>query len=163
MKIDLIGLNSNHLKEIIIDDSYKFSDEKIKEADLLDLSSVKINGRIYKDSLGDYIIDVMIEGIMTLPCAITLKPVKHEFKVNVCDNLYTLLTEIDENTKKVENSIDILPIIWENILMEIPIKVVSEGARDKKIEGDGWRLITDEKRENINPEFQKLSKLFEEK
>jgi len=160
MKIDLIGLNSNHLKEIIIDDSYKFSDEKIKEADLLDLSSVKINGRIYKDSLGDYIIDVMIEGIMTLPCAITLKPVKHEFKVNVCDNLYTLLTEIDENTKKVENSIDILPIIWENILMEIPMKVVSDDAQLSNLEGNGWKLITDKEEKKINPALASLNDLL---
>ena len=160
MKIDLIGLNSNHLKEIIIDDSYKFSNEKIKEADLLDLSSVKINGRIYKDSLGDYIIDVMIEGIMTLPCAITLKPVKHEFKVNVCDNLYTLLTEIDENTKKVENSIDILPIIWENILMEIPMKVVSDDAQLSNLEGNGWKLITDKEEKKINPALASLNDLL---
>ena len=47
--------------------------------------------------------------------------------------------------------------------MEIPMKVVSEEAKDIELKGDGWRLITDEKRENINPEFQKLNKLFEEK
>ena len=73
------------------------------------------------------------------------------------------MEEIEENDKKIENSIDILPIIWENILMEIPMKVVSEEAKDIELKGDGWRLITDEKRENINPEFQKLNKLFEEK
>ena len=47
--------------------------------------------------------------------------------------------------------------------MEIPMKVVSEKAKNIKLEGDGWRLITDETRGNINPEFQKLSQLFEEK
>ena len=71
-----------------------------------------INGRIYKDSLGDYIIDVMIEGIMTLPCAITLKPVKHEFKVNVCDNpIESVARGIakvikDDNYKSVAYSIE---------------------------------------------------------
>ena len=28
--------------------------------------------------------------------------------------------------------------------MEIPMRVVSEGAEDLKFEGDGWKLITDE-------------------
>ena len=100
---------------------------------------------------------------MVLPCAITLEPVNYPFSVKISGNLEEMLEEINENSKKIENSIDIFPIIWENILMEIPMKVVSEKAKDIKLEGDGWRLITDEKREEINPEFAKLNQLFEEK
>ena len=71
------------------------------------------------------------------------------------------MEEINENSQKIENSIDIFPIIWENILMEIPMKVVSEKAKNLKLEGDGWKLITDEKKEEINPEFEKLNQLLE--
>ena len=35
------------------------------------------------------------------------------------------------------NTLDIFPIIWENILMEIPMKVVSEKAKDFKINIEG--------------------------
>ncbi len=163
MIIDLTRLKSGIDKEILIDEVYSFDKDYIKGTDLLELNNVKIRGKISKDSLNNLLINLDLEGVMVLPCAITLKPVNREFNIKIDGNLEEILKEIEENDKKIENSIDILPIIWENILMEIPIKVVSEDARNITLEGDGWRLITDEKRENINPEFQKLSKLFEEK
>ena len=42
------------------------------------------------------------------------------------------------------NTLDIFPIIWENILMEIPMRVVSDEAKDIKLSGDGWKLVTEE-------------------
>ena len=63
--------------------------------------------------------------------------------------------------KNIENSIDILPIIWENILIEIPMRVVSEGAEDLSLHGDGWELITEEKpKQEHNPELEKLKELL---
>lgn len=163
MIIDLTRLKSGIDKEIIIDEIYSFDKEYISNTDLLELNNIEINGNITKDSLNNLIINLTIQGIMVLPCSITLKPVNRNFNIEISGNLEEIMEEIEENDKKIENSIDILPIIWENILMEIPMKVVSEEAKDIELKGDGWRLITDEKRENINPEFQKLNKLFEEK
>ena len=163
MEIDITKLKSDILSSIDIDLTYSFSKEQLEGTDLLKLDDVKINGNISKDSINEYTIDVDVEGVMVLPCAITLEPVDYPFNVKINGNLEEMLEEINENSKKIENSIDIFPIIWENILMEIPMKVVSEKAKDIKLEGDGWRLITDEKREEINPEFAKLSQLFEEK
>ena len=163
MEIDITKLKSDIEHSIDIDLTYSFSKEEIEGTDLLKLDDVKILGIISKDSMNEYTIDVDVTGIMVLPCAITLEPVDYPFNVKINGNLEEMLEEINENSKKIENSIDIFPIIWENILMEIPMKVVSEKARDIKLEGDGWKLITDEDRGNINPEFQKLSQLFEEK
>ena len=163
MDIDITKLKSDIDDSISIDLTYSFSKEQLEGTDLLKLDDVKIKGKIYKDSINEYIIDVDVNGIMVLPCAITLDPVDYPFNVKINGNLEEMLQEINENSKKIENSIDIFPIIWENILMEIPMKVVSEKAKNIKLEGDGWRLITDETRGNINPEFQKLSQLFEEK
>ena len=163
MEIDITKLKSDILSSIDIDLTYSFSKEQLEGTDLLKLDDVKINGIISKDSINEYTIDVDVEGVMVLPCAITLEPVDYPFNVKINGNLEEMLEEINENSKKIENSIDIFPIIWENILMEIPMKVVSEKAKDIKLEGDGWRLVTEEDRGNINPEFQKLSQLFEEK
>ena len=57
-----------------------------------------------------------------------------------------ILEEIGENVKNNQNTIDILPIIWENILMEIPMRVVSEEARNSDINmsADGWKFVTEE-------------------
>ena len=61
--------------------------------------------------------------------------------------------------KKNQNTIDILPIIWENILMEIPIRVVGDKNQSLQMEGDGWKLITEEEKK-LNPELQKLKDLL---
>ena len=163
MEIDITRLKSGIDDFIDVDLNYSFSKEELEGTDLLELNDVKIKGMITKDTLENYSADLSVEGIMVLPCAITLKPVNYPFSVKIEGNLEEMLQEINENSKKIENSIDIFPIIWENILMEIPMKVVSEEAKNIKLEGDGWKLITDEKREEINPEFAKLSQLFEEK
>lgn len=163
MEIDITRLKSDIDEFIDVDLDYSFSKEELEGTDLLELNNVKIKGIISKDTLDNYSIDLNVDGVMVLPCAITLEPVNYPFSVKISGNLEEMLEEINENSKKIENSIDIFPIIWENILMEIPMKVVSEKAKDIKLEGDGWRLITDEKREEINPEFAKLNQLFEEK
>ena len=70
-----------------------------------------------------------------------------------------MLKEMDENSKKIINSIDILPIIWENILMEIPSKVTSPDADTAKLSGKGWKVVTDEEK-SVNPELAKLKDLL---
>ena len=83
---------------------------------------------------------------MLLPCAITLKPVKYPFNIEISGEIEELMENFEENERNFQNSIDILPIIWENILMEIPMRVVSEEAKDSdiKMEGNGWKFVTEE-------------------
>ena len=61
--------------------------------------------------------------------------------------------------KKSENTIDIFPIIWENILMEIPIKVTSPDA-DKELSGDGWKFVTNDEGLKVSNAFDKLKDLL---
>ena len=163
MNIDITRLISGIDREIDVDITYSFDQEELKKHDILKLDDIKIQGIIKKDSLNNIVIDVFVKGNAVLPCSITLKPVDYPLNIEISGNLEEMFEEINEKSEKMQNSIDILPIIWENILMEIPMKVVSDEARNTTIEGDGWRLITDEKRETVNPEFQKLSELLKEK
>ena len=71
-----------------------------------------------------------------------------------------MMEEIQEIAKKNNNSLDIFPIIWENILMEIPIKVTGPEATDLKLSGDGWKLVTEESEEKENSAFAKLKDLL---
>ena len=82
---------------------------------------------------------------MFLPCAITLNPVEYPFNIKIEDRLDTILEEIGEFDKKDAISLDIFPIVWENILLEIPSKVVSKDAETKNLKGDGWELVREEK------------------
>ena len=73
--------------------------------------------------------------------------------------LEEILEETPEITINCQTRLDILPIIWENILMEIPMRVVSEDAEDVELSGDGWRLITDDEKKE-NSELSKLKDLL---
>lgn len=161
VKIDITSLHNHGVSEIQIDEMLSFSEEQIKKAELMDLKEVHCIGNIAEFDQDDYYLDLTLSGVMVLPCAITLNPVCHEFSIPIEGNVTSLLEEIDENYEKSENTIDIFPIIWENILMEIPLRVVSEEAQNVSLHGDGWKLIT-EKKENleVNPELQKLKDLL---
>ena len=159
MEYDLLRLLNNIDDEILIDEVYSFDEESLKGTDIIKLDNVIINGNLTKDNMNNIIIDIDIKGTMILPCSITLKEVEYPFNINVCGNVEEMLTELDENNKKVENTLDILPIIWENILMEIPSKVVSPDAENIELSGDGWKLIKEEEKKE-NPELAKLKDLL---
>ena len=44
---------------------------------------------------------------------------------------------------KCQNTLDILPLLWENIVSEVPMRVVKEGISVTNISGDGWELISE--------------------
>ena len=146
MNFDLIRLNNNIVKSIPVNEKYSFSSVQLKGTDLIKLDNVEINGEILKNSLGNIELNLDVEGVMVLPCAFTLKPVDYPFSIQISGELEELLENSQENSKKFKNTIDILPIIWENILMEIPMRVVSEDVEDKDLNmsGDGWKFVTEE-------------------
>ena len=41
-----------------------------------------------------------------------------------------------------KNSLDILPFLWENVVSEVPIRVVKEGAKASDVQGNGWELVS---------------------
>ena len=148
MHINLLDIKD----KMIIDSDFSFSKEDLDKAGIIELKNGKVKGYINSDLFTS----LKITGEMVLPCSVTLKPVNYPFECQIADDLATILEEIGE---KMENTIDILPIIWENILMEIPLKVVSDEITDMKLQGDGWKLIQDEK-EITNPELEKLQDLL---
>ena len=156
VNFDIRRLNSNIDSSVLVDLNYVFNKEELNGTDLLDCQC-DIKGEIYKSLTGELAVNLIIKGVMILPCAITLKPVEYPFNIEIDE-------EIDEESEKFDknyrNTIDIFPIIWENILMEIPMRVVSEEAKDLKLEGDGWRLITEEEH-NSSP-FDELKDIFDE-
>lgn len=150
MIVDLIKLKNNIEEFTPIDFNYSFTKEELKGTDVEELNNVKVTGDITKNSIDGFYIDMDITGIMVLPCAITLKPVNYPFKVHISGNLDEIIKEIDENAKKIENTLDIFPIVWENILLEIPMKVVSDEASSLPLKGEGWQFITDESESTHN-------------
>jgi len=149
MEFDIIRLNNNIEKIIPINETYSFTLDELSGTDLLKLDDIKVEGELFKNSLGNIELNVDVEGVMVLPCALTLKPVDYPFAITISGEIDELMENFEENQRNFQNTIDILPIIWENILMEIPMRVVSEEAKNQDINmsGDGWKFVTEEEDE----------------
>lgn len=159
MIIDIVKLKSNICEKIDIDEVISFSEEQLKNTGILELKDINIVGSLNSMDINDYYLNVRVYGKMVLPCSVSLKPTDYEFDFQIDGNVKEMLEEIGENAKILENTIDILPIIWENILMEIPMRVVNEDVHDIKLEGEGWKFVTEETK-SVNPELEKLKDLL---
>lgn len=151
MEIDLNILNVK--SKVDIDMQVSFPKKDLNKAGILDMEKVNVKGNLTYNE--EYILKVNIKGEMTLPCSLTLEPVNYPFDIDIDENI----DEFIENSKKTQKTIDILPIIWENILMEIPMKVISPNAKNMKTKGEGWELITDSE-EKGNHSLAKLKDLL---
>ena len=159
MIIDITRLRSGIDKEVLVDINYSFTEEELKGTDIKSLDDLKVTGKITLDALKEIYLELTITGIMIIPCAITLKPVEYPFEVFVDGNLDEVQVDFDKNIKKNQNTLDIFPIIWENILMEVPMRVVSDEAESYEVSGDGWSYTTSDC-EKENSELSKLKDLL---
>lgn len=160
MIIDITKLKQCILNELEVNEDIIIEKEMLEKAKIIDLKDANINGYITKDNDSDYYLDLSLRGTLVLPCSITLKPVDYDFATEIAGSYNEMMSEIGENSKINENSLDILPIIWQNILMEIPIKVTGPEATDLKLSGDGWKLVTEESEHTTKNAFEKLKDLL---
>ena len=161
MIIDLSRLNTGVVEYIDINEDFVCESNLFEKSGIISLNDTKVVGTISNEGNNHYL-ECSVIGTMVIPCSLTLKPVNYPFSIKVEGILEDLYEEIGEIVKNNQNTIDILPIIWENILMEIPMKVVSDEIDDVKVSGNGWRLITEdeENSKEINPELEKLRDLL---
>lgn len=140
--IDLTNLYTNVVDEISLDGEYYIDKESITDSRILDLSKISVKGSISKD-LDDFEINMNIKGEMTINDSVTLKPTNYPFDIDFNEKL----SEIIENN---EFSLDINEILWQNIVLEVPLRftIVEDYS---KIKGDGWKLVSEEDLVKNNP------------
>lgn len=160
MLVDISLLLSNVLDSIKIDDDISFSKEDIQNAGMLSLENVHVSGIITRTSIDTLSLDLKLTGDMYLACAVTLKPVKHEFSINITDEK---IQENENILRKDANTLELKPFLWENIVVEIPLRVVADDAYSKEYKGSGWQLISDEGYVKTNKALSSLSQMFEDK
>lgn len=137
MKIDLNYLN--RFGKIDIDSDFILDESFYKNTDIRRLENLHVSGEINVD-YDDYInFNINISGRMILPCAVTLVDVPYDFNTNIEENI----GKFEEIYKNNKNSLEISPILWENIVLEIPIRVVSKDIKPSNTSGDGWELISE--------------------
>ena len=134
MKIDLNLINRLGKEEYNNDIDVSLFD--LSNTEIIRLNSAHFEGLASLNYVEDLELTGVLIGEMVLPCSITLEEVNYSFEIDIEENL----GNFDEILKKNKNSLELLPILCENIVLEIPMKVVKKGIDITNISGDGWEL-----------------------
>lgn len=155
MKIDITKLLTNYIDLIEINDEVNIPKSLLTNTLITDLKNINFTGDLTLNEEDKIALTGTITGTMILQDDLTLEPVEHQF-----------MTNLEEILEKTQNTLDITEVLWQNILVEIPSKVRSTDG-DINLEGDGWRVITEEQfikeRSNSNNPFANLDKLLDTK
>ena len=149
MNISLIKLFSGVTDRIDINEEITIPEEYYTY-DIKSISPVKLDGYLYLDELDNLSINLNVKCNLTLKSSISLNDVNYPININIDE-----LDFDDENNNKITNSIDLIPIIWQNILIEIPIRV-TDSSNDENISD---KYI---KKEEIDERLSKLKDFLDE-
>ena len=142
--LDLTRLQNRSTNELEYNDTIILNESLYENTDIRHLSPVNVNAHIRRVTDSSYSMSLEIKGTMVLPCAITLKDVDYPFDIKTELKLSNEDDFDEEYVKINQNTIDIISIIWQNIVLEIPLRVVSADIDDTPISGDGWRFIRED-------------------
>ncbi|MEG0799105.1 MAG: hypothetical protein RR228_00635 [Bacilli bacterium] len=157
----IINLDNIENEDIIVDEKLVIDDTLLKAAGIQRLESTKVQGKISFIDYGTYNIFINATGTMVLLCDLSLEEVMYPFNIKINCTIGENNENMYENVKIIGNTLDILPILWENIILEKPNHIVKENIHIKT-SGDGWSL-TDNIKTNQLEDLKNILDMEEEK
>lgn len=112
-------------------------------------------------------VELSIKGIMVLPCALTLDEVDYPFDIQTQEVFsFEKPDPLEEVHEVKKNMVDLTPVVFENIMLDVPMRVVKEEA-SIQVEGKGWKIFEKESEikddDYIDPRLAKLKDYFKDK
>ncbi len=146
------------LNKLIVDEKIKIEEDIIidkslyKDLSIIDLSNLKVKGYIDQS----HNINLVVKGSMVLLDSRTLENINYDLNFKIDE-------KIDENRQyyqKKLNKLDIIELLWENVVMEIPIRYTKYEEEPLSLKGDGWEL-TDQKKTGFDERLAPLRDLLD--
>lgn len=168
LKWTLSQLQKVRNKEFLIDETVDVSEIKNTDPTIRDVSPVHLTGRADIDST-KVTFHLRIEGHFILPCSRTLVDVTYPFQIDTIETFLlqgSRYEEEDESHVIKGDTIDLMPVISELLLLEVPLQVFSDdvhpvGAAPQS--GKDWEVVQEEDRsKKIDPRLAGLAKFFDE-
>ncbi len=141
---ELLQLPNHHLE---LSEDIEFTEETYKQ-----FPRIRKLRDVHADVRGEYAADeqrlylqIHVTGIMTCPCDITFEDVDIPFDSTAAETV-GFSKEDQENIEILKPDgevVELLPIIFRQILVEVPIKVRKEGLIEYP-RGEGWSVMTEE-------------------
>jgi uncharacterized protein len=170
MKWSIHQLQKLQHKGLTLDETIDMSGLKEHNREIIDVSPVHVKGRVDFSS-SQIVFHLHVTGSLVLPCSRTLVEIQFPFDIQTTEtfllNADWLDGDGDFHTLEGD-TLDLLPILEENILVEIPMQVfaedVAEDAPRAPSKGQDWQVIEEvEKTEKVDPRLASLAKFFDKK
>ncbi len=144
-----------------IDEDFTFAPEKYSYQNFENLQNMHVKGTIKYNAADNLEVNLHVTGLMTLKDSITLELINHNLDFEIAEEYDPNAPDFKEYYEKEQNILDIMAILWENIVLEVPIRLTN--SPDAKLEGDGWALgDCENKKDNIDPRLAKLAEVLAE-
>lgn len=167
LKWTLFQLNQLQHKGLEIDETVDVS-EITAHSEIRSVKPVHVTGRADLSSK-KATFHLTVEGSMVLPCSRTLVDVDYPFTIKTTETYLFQPAEYEtdeEELHTVEGDIvDLIPIIKEAIILEVPMQVFSDSPDKEEAapqSGKDWGVISEEgTQEKVDPRLAGLAKFFE--
>ena len=146
MKWQIAKLLKEGEKELIINEEVDFSDAAKRNPDMRSMTKVLVTGKgTIFTTTRKMIFDLSIKGEMTLGCALTLDDVIYPFEATVNPTFVWDDSKYDEDSEDylVKDTIELAPAIWQEIFIQVPLRVVKEGAH-AELKRQGIEILSEE-------------------
>lgn len=157
MNINLTKLYVDGLINIDEDIQMDVFDNKIG---IIDLQNLHLKGKVEYLETEDIILDLVLSGSIIMQDAMTLENASFDFETNIDEEMSTDEIDLNKYIDKTKNILDISEILWQNIVLEVPIRVKKD-TNDVSLSGEGWQLNKEEI-EEIDPRLAPLQELFKD-
>jgi uncharacterized protein len=168
LKWTLSQLQKYRNKDFIIDETIRVDEIKQDDPTIREVSPIHISGRGDIDST-KVTFHLKIEGHLILPCSRTLVDVKLPINVETTETflLQGSVYETEEEAYQVKGDvIDVMPVIREILLLEVPMQVFCEDVNHEGAapqSGKDWEVVHEEdESKKIDPRLAGLAKFFDE-
>ena len=154
MYIDLAKVDENG---IVIDDTVSFGEEYIKNTPIVRCDDIVVEGRAYYSVTNEIVFDCKVSGDLVLEDAMDLEEVNYPINLEISEILSENDDEKDQNQLK---TLDIMDVLWQNIVLEVPISFRKDPEKKYEMSGEGWELV-DEESKKLDPRLAPLLELLE--
>ena len=156
MLIDLAKLN----KTLNIDEDITIDLEKYKNNNIKGLNNLHVSGNIFYNTIDNLELDLNLTGNMILSDSVTLENINYPLDIKIKEEYELNPDFLQVYCEKDQNILDIIPLLWENIVLEVPMRLTT--TKNAHLEGEGWSL-GGEKIEEIDPRLEKLKELLDKR
>ncbi|WP_375088323.1 DUF177 domain-containing protein [Peribacillus sp. RS7] len=168
MKWTISQLQKIRDKDLRFDELVDVLDIRERDPQIRDVSPIRVAGRADISST-EITFHLHLSGELTLPCSRTLVDVKYPIDIDTKETFLLKADDTDfygDDVTVVEGDVvDLIPVIKENLLLEIPMQVFCEDVDSNEAapqSGKDWAVISQEENEHkVDPRFAKLADFFD--